>query len=284
MRGYTLDEATPQRPKRPWILIAGLVAGVVVLAVGIAAFALTRDDDGPQRSATEQIAVARQACQQWLDSDTAPSGPGLGAGWCDDMAGWMSGHMGNGQMSMGGRDVGEPRRHARRLHTSHGQHPNRRRQRHPVVRPDGRLDDPTRRWLGRLARQLGRLINIRSSRSTGRARPSERTVVRRPPADAAACSSWPRASMRSSLMACSFGCEAPTSGRNVDGGSNGGSNRLCSGDASTQGCWRRAGGAGASRHCGRRGRLCRGRARVGQRHAFSHAQGWCRTLRESTPQ
>lgn len=97
----TLDEATPQRPKRPWILIAGLVAGVVVLAVGIAAFAITRDDD-PQPSATEQIAVARQACQQWLDSDNAPTGPSPGAGWCDDMAGWMSGHMGDSQRMMGG--------------------------------------------------------------------------------------------------------------------------------------------------------------------------------------
>jgi hypothetical protein len=96
----TPDEPTAQRPKRPWMLIAGLVAGVVVLA-GIAGFATTRDDDDPQPSASEQIAVARQACQQWLDSDSAPTGPGPGTGWCDDMAGWMSGHIADDQMMMG---------------------------------------------------------------------------------------------------------------------------------------------------------------------------------------
>jgi hypothetical protein len=69
----------------------------------------------------------------------------------------------------------------------------------------------------------------------------------------------------------------------VDGGSNGWSNRLSSGDASAQG-WRRAGRAGASRDCGRRGRLCRGFARVGHRHTFSRSKGWGRTLCESTPQ
>lgn len=92
----------PQRPERRWMLIAGLVAGVAVLAVGIAAFAITRNDNDRQPTATQQIAVARQACQQWLNSDTTRTGPGPGAHWCDDMASWMSGHMGYGSMMMGG--------------------------------------------------------------------------------------------------------------------------------------------------------------------------------------
>ncbi len=95
----TPDETTPKRTKNRGMLIAGLVAGVVVLVIGIAAFATTRDGDDPQPTASEQVAVARQACQQWLDSDNAPTGPG--AGWCGDMAGWMSGHMGDDQMMMG---------------------------------------------------------------------------------------------------------------------------------------------------------------------------------------
>ena len=97
----TPDETTRQHANRPWMLVAALVAVVAVLAVGLAAFAMGRDDES-QPTATEQIAVARQACQQWLDSDNVPSGAGPGAGWCDDMAGWMSGHMGDGQMMMGG--------------------------------------------------------------------------------------------------------------------------------------------------------------------------------------
>lgn len=96
------DEATPQRSTRPWMLITAVAAVIAVLAVGLAAFAIGRDDDDSQPTATEQIAVARQACQQWLDSDNASTGPGPGAGWCDDMARWMSDHMGNGQMMMGG--------------------------------------------------------------------------------------------------------------------------------------------------------------------------------------
>jgi hypothetical protein len=89
--------ATPKRPERRWMLLAGMAAGVAVLAIGIAAFAASGDDD-PQ-PVTEQVTAARQACQHWLDSDSARPGPG--AGWCDDMAGWMSGHMGDGQMMMG---------------------------------------------------------------------------------------------------------------------------------------------------------------------------------------
>jgi hypothetical protein len=97
----TPDEATPQRSRPRRMILAAAGLAVVALIVGIAAFAITRDDDDPQPSATEQIAVARQACQQWLDSDRAPDGPGPGAGWCDDMAGRMPTHMSDGQMMMG---------------------------------------------------------------------------------------------------------------------------------------------------------------------------------------
>jgi hypothetical protein len=90
------------------MLIAGLAAGVAVLVVGIAAFAVTRNDDDRQPTATQQIAAARQGCQQWLNSDTTRTGPGPGADWCDDMAGWMSGHLGYGQMMMGGRMWASP--------------------------------------------------------------------------------------------------------------------------------------------------------------------------------
>jgi len=82
-------------------LIVGLAAGAAVLAVGISAFALTRDDDQPQTAATQQIAAARQACQQWLDNDTASRTGGPGARWCDDMASWMTDNTTNGQMMMG---------------------------------------------------------------------------------------------------------------------------------------------------------------------------------------
>ena len=95
----TPEEVTPKRPERRWILLAAMAAGVSVLAIGIAAFAASGNDDDPQQDTTEQVAAARQACQQWLDSDTAGNGPG--ADWCDDMAGWMSGHMADGQMMMG---------------------------------------------------------------------------------------------------------------------------------------------------------------------------------------
>ena len=62
--------------------------------------AASSNDDDPRPGATEQVAAAWEACQQWLDSGTASTGPG--ADWCDDMAGWMSGHMADGQMMMMG--------------------------------------------------------------------------------------------------------------------------------------------------------------------------------------
>jgi putative membrane protein len=51
---------------------------------------------------TLQIAAARQACQQWLDDSAASQGgAGPGAGWCNDMARWMTDNMATGQMMMG---------------------------------------------------------------------------------------------------------------------------------------------------------------------------------------
>ncbi len=94
------DGGTPKRPERRWMLLAGMAAGVAALAIGVAAFAASSNDDDARPGAAEQVAAARQACQQWLDSGTTGTGPG--ADWCDDMAGWMSGHMADGQMMMMG--------------------------------------------------------------------------------------------------------------------------------------------------------------------------------------
>jgi hypothetical protein len=81
--------------------IAAVVAVVAVLTVGIAVFAIGRNDNSSPPTATQQVAAARQACHQWFDSDTTASGGGPGSGWCDDMAEWMSGHMRGGRMMMG---------------------------------------------------------------------------------------------------------------------------------------------------------------------------------------
>ena len=92
-------DAAPPLARR-WKLAAGLAAGVAVLAVGIVVFAFTRDGD-QQTTGAQQVDAARRACQQWLDSDSASSGNAPGGAWCDDMAGWMSDNMANGQMMRG---------------------------------------------------------------------------------------------------------------------------------------------------------------------------------------
>jgi hypothetical protein len=97
----TPGEDTPRRPERRWMLIAAVVTVVAVLAVGIAAFAIGRDDSNSPPTATQQIAAARQACHQWFDNDATASGGGPGSGWCDDMAEWVSAHMRGGRMMMG---------------------------------------------------------------------------------------------------------------------------------------------------------------------------------------
>jgi hypothetical protein len=97
----TPGEDTRRRPERRWMLIAAVVAVVAVLAVGIAAFAIGRDNSNSPPTAPRQIATARQACHQWVDNDTTASGGGPGSGWCDDMAEWMSGHMRGDGMMMG---------------------------------------------------------------------------------------------------------------------------------------------------------------------------------------
>ncbi len=96
------DDARPGqgRDRRMMLVAAGMIAAVVATAA-IAAYAGTRDDGGSSRSATEQIAVARRACRQWLADDAGSVGRGPAAGWCDDLAGWMSRHMSGGQMRMG---------------------------------------------------------------------------------------------------------------------------------------------------------------------------------------
>ena len=95
----TAPEQAPRAPR--WELLVGLAAVAVVLAVGVAAFAVTRDNDDRQQAATTQIAAARQACQQWLgDDDTQGARPP--ADWCDDMASWMTDNTTKGRMTTGG--------------------------------------------------------------------------------------------------------------------------------------------------------------------------------------
>ena len=50
----TPDETTPQRANRPWMLVAALVAVVAVLAAGLAAFAMGRDDESTDRHRTDR--------------------------------------------------------------------------------------------------------------------------------------------------------------------------------------------------------------------------------------
>ena len=94
----------PARAGR-WKLAAGLAVGLALLATGVAAFALARDDDSPP-STMPQIAAAHQACNDWLDSGDAPRGNGpRGNGsrgaWCEDMTSWMTDHMPQGPGMMG---------------------------------------------------------------------------------------------------------------------------------------------------------------------------------------
>jgi hypothetical protein len=84
-----------------WSLAAGLLALVAVLAVVIAAFAISRDDNDEQTTATRQIAAAQQACRQWLDSGDVGVGNAPGRDWCDRMAGWMTDDLANGRMMVG---------------------------------------------------------------------------------------------------------------------------------------------------------------------------------------
>jgi hypothetical protein len=68
-----------QRPGRRWVLIAALSTAAVLLAAGMAVFAASRGDDGHAMAGGHQPP----------------------AGWCDDMAGMMSGPMGGDHMMSG---------------------------------------------------------------------------------------------------------------------------------------------------------------------------------------
>lgn len=92
------DEGTPERPERRRLLLAAMAAGVAALAIGVAGFAAWSNDADPQPVASGYMA-AGQACHEGPDGDYPGRGPG--AGGCDDMAGRMSGPMGDGRMMMG---------------------------------------------------------------------------------------------------------------------------------------------------------------------------------------
>lgn len=91
----TAEAATPAPTPRRRMLFAGLAAAVL-LAVGIAVFAVARDDGAQTQTRAAQVAAARQGCQQWLDTMSPGAGPG--ADWCDSMAGWMSDNIAGGGM------------------------------------------------------------------------------------------------------------------------------------------------------------------------------------------
>ena len=100
-------EEAPRRPPpgRRGVLIAALSTVAVLLAAGMAVFAASRDDDsGP--AASGQMAAAHEACEQWLDGDATARGHRPPAGWCDDMAGMMSGRRGGDHMMGGPGRVG----------------------------------------------------------------------------------------------------------------------------------------------------------------------------------
>jgi hypothetical protein len=88
----TTTTATPERSKSPWRLIAAAGVGVLVIAAIAGAVAIASDDDAPDYAAS-QIGRMRQGCQQWVDSIRGEGGPD--SAWCDSMAGWMDGRMGD---------------------------------------------------------------------------------------------------------------------------------------------------------------------------------------------
>ncbi|MAT06363.1 MAG: hypothetical protein CL424_15100 [Acidimicrobiaceae bacterium] len=94
----------PVTRRRRWILPLVVVA-VALAGIGVG-IALANQDDtsGSTASASGQLADISQACATWMND--AGSGP-TSAGWCQDMTGWMSRHMGSGSM-MGPMMWGDP--------------------------------------------------------------------------------------------------------------------------------------------------------------------------------
>ena len=86
---------TPERPKRRGLVIAAVVIAVLAVAGIVGAVVVSNNDDDPGYAAP-QIARMHEGCQQWAESYQGSNGPDTG--WCDSMAGWMDGRLGDGSM------------------------------------------------------------------------------------------------------------------------------------------------------------------------------------------
>lgn len=94
----------PATRRRRWIM--PLVVAVVALAgIGVGIALANRDNSSASTaSASGQLADITQACTTWMNgTGSSPTS----AGWCQDMTGWMSQHMGSGSM-MGPMMWGDP--------------------------------------------------------------------------------------------------------------------------------------------------------------------------------
>lgn len=96
------DTAAP-RSSRRWLLIFGVVVAVLAIGGVAAAVVIANNDDSPD-DAAPQIGWMHQGCEQWADSYQGANGPNTA--WCNSMAGWMDGRMGNTQMMGQGEMMG----------------------------------------------------------------------------------------------------------------------------------------------------------------------------------
>ncbi len=96
-------ETVASPPRRKWLVIAAIVAGVLVIAGIAGAVVIANDDDTPDYAA-DQIGWMHQGCQQWADSYQGANGPN--DAWCTSMAGWMNGRMGDNTMMGQGQMMG----------------------------------------------------------------------------------------------------------------------------------------------------------------------------------
>lgn len=95
------EEPARSRSSIRWVLIGAVVA--VLAVAGIAAAVLALDDDDTPDYTAAQIGWVRNACQQWTDAEGTS---GSYDEWCDSMAGWMNGRMGDGSMMDRGQMMG----------------------------------------------------------------------------------------------------------------------------------------------------------------------------------
>ena len=93
----------PDRPRRRGLVIAAVVVGVVVIAGVVGAIVIANNDDTPDYAAP-QVGWMHQGCQQWADSYQGADGPD--DAWCNSMAGWMDGRVGDSTMMGQGQMMG----------------------------------------------------------------------------------------------------------------------------------------------------------------------------------